>query len=275
MRVSQLQEPQVADFFSHIEIETKGAHKMRNILRKVRLFACYGLLAFFACLLVYSVILKAQNKPAFTFGKSIIWIVTDSMDNTIPANTFIMIEEVDTCDIHEGDIITFYSDDPDIQGKLNTHRVVTVLPETGDFETKGDNAKEIDETPAAAKKVIGRYVRNLSFLTAIGRVMVTGYGVAVIIAVFISLFGLMLLPELIAFIKNKMRTSTESKDALIEEAIRQEVLRLQAEHDAEANSERQNGSKNQIENTESEETLCEVSETQGEDAKITENMNEK
>ncbi len=123
-------------------------------------------------ILVFAVILIARNargEVTFLFGKSLIWVRTASMEPGIEAGSYILVERVRTEDIEVGDIITFRSDDPAIQGQLNTHRVTEILDGGTSFRTKGDNNPATDGYPVPADHVVARYVRNLTGLTGIGR----------------------------------------------------------------------------------------------------------
>ena len=57
---------------------------------------------------------KIRNKPAFIGNKAAVWILTDSMSDEIPENTYILVEKVSAKDIRVGDVITFTSDDPSL-----------------------------------------------------------------------------------------------------------------------------------------------------------------
>ncbi len=133
---------------------------------------------FFAVLLlvVGMMISKIGNRVFFLGNRATIWVMTDSMEDAIPAESYIQIRKADASEIREGDVITFYSDDPMLQGHLNTHRVVEIVDDGEAFITKGDNNVINDAYPARAEAVIGVYEKNLGFLTAAGRLFQTKIG---------------------------------------------------------------------------------------------------
>lgn len=144
---------------------------------------------FFATLLlvVGMFISKATGKVFFIFDRASVWVLTDSMEDEIPASSYIRIKRVDPAEIKEGDIITFYSDDPALKGSLNTHRVVGILEGGKEFETKGDNNLANDHYTAKADKVVGIYDGDAPLLTAFGRFFQTKIGLFSVFAFVIVL----------------------------------------------------------------------------------------
>ena len=92
------------------------------------------------------------------------------MEDTIPTGAHILIKKTAPEDIKKGDIICFYSEDPKIYGYPNTHRVIEdpIKTDSGyEYVTQGDFNPLKDEVTAKGDKLIGRYVMQLTFLTAI------------------------------------------------------------------------------------------------------------
>lgn len=86
--------------------------------------------------------------------------VGDSMNPTIKKGECIVIKNTDISDIHIGDVITFYSDDPQIYGYPNTHRVTDIVKNedgTREYVTKGDANEDEDMYTAKEGKIIGKY----------------------------------------------------------------------------------------------------------------------
>lgn len=120
-------------------------------------------------LALYIIMCRVKNKLPSFFGYSVVTIISESMKDTIPANTYILIKQTPASEIKEKDIITFYSIDPKILGALNTHRVVGI-EQNGDkyeFTTRGDNNLADDEYKVTEEKLVGRYVRTLGIMTAV------------------------------------------------------------------------------------------------------------
>lgn len=99
---------------------------------------------------------------------SVMNIISESMEPSIEKGTYVLIKRVPAEEVKEGDVICFYSSDPSIYGRPNTHRVVEE-PYTEDgklcFTTQGDNNLIPDKVPAYAEDLIGVWVKNLDGLT--------------------------------------------------------------------------------------------------------------
>lgn len=99
---------------------------------------------------------------------SVMHIISESMEPNIEKGTYILIKRVPPEDVKKGDVICFYSTDPTIYGRPNTHRVIEE-PSLQDgelfFTTKGDRNLAPDKEPARADCLIGVWVTNLDGLT--------------------------------------------------------------------------------------------------------------
>lgn len=120
-----------------------------------------------AVLIVGIIGAKLRGEVPRFFGFSVVNIISGSMGDEIPEGTYILIRKTDPAKIREDNIICFYSDDPDIKGYPNTHRVVKVIEgENGtEFVTKGDANPKEDPVTAKADKLIGKHVKNLEGMT--------------------------------------------------------------------------------------------------------------
>ncbi len=150
------------------------------------------LLVLLIALIVCIVSAKIKGKVPKVFGYSIVMITTESMGDTFPVGTYILIKETSPEDIKEKDIICFYSEDPNIYGHPNTHRVTKVIESDGKYEyiTKGDANAVEDNITAKGDKIIGRYVQKLEGLTWLtGAVKSQGMFV-VFIGMFIATAGI-------------------------------------------------------------------------------------
>jgi len=160
-------------------------------------------------------------------GKNIIpyhisWVMTESMEDTIPKESFVLIKDVNPKDIKENDIITFISEDPDIYGLLNTHRVIEIIGNNEEFVTKGDNNIVKDSYTVKAEKVTGIYVCNLPIISGFGRFYKTKYGFASVLLIFVVLF--VIWGKVV-----RKKYKEEDKEKAIQEAIKKEVERLEQE----------------------------------------------
>jgi len=93
------------------------------------------------------------------FGYSFLNVGTPSMEPAYAVGSVVITKKVDFKELAVGDVISFYSEDPAIYGKPNTHRIVSIG--NGEeskifFETKGDNNPVADRYKVYEDKVIGR-----------------------------------------------------------------------------------------------------------------------
>lgn len=171
--------------------------KKRSTLRLVSKIAFYSIFVIVLALVAMLFISKFTGKVFFVGNRTAVWILTDSMDDAIPPQTYILIEKADPADVKKDDIITFYSDDPVLGGSLNTHRVLEVIDGGKEFVTKGDHNIAKDEYTAKGDKIVGVYVDDIPFLTAIGRFFAKPYGLGITIGLIILLSIGVYLPELL------------------------------------------------------------------------------
>ncbi|MBR1724610.1 MAG: signal peptidase I, partial [Ruminococcus sp.] len=110
---------------------------------------------------IYVMVCAAEGKPVKVFGKSLLMVVTGSMEPSIRTGDFIVIESVDTSKLEVGDVISFYSEQSDIKGMLVTHRITEVTDDG--FITKGDANTVEDSIEVKSDKVAGKYVGKARF----------------------------------------------------------------------------------------------------------------
>lgn len=104
------------------------------------------------------------------FGYSVLHILSDSMEPTIERDSYILIRECGPEEVAKGDVICFYSTDPQILGYPNTHRVIEEpILENGEYRyvTQGDKGTVPDTHPAEGDRLIGLFVCELGLLTAV------------------------------------------------------------------------------------------------------------
>ena len=122
------------------------------------------------------IFLMSAGKQGSFFGYQVLRVLTGSMEPTIDENTCIIMKKVDVNQLKKGDIITFISEDPDIFGFYNTHRIYDVREDETSGEvyyiTKGDASSEPDPYPVYQNKVVGIYVKELPGGRIIGKVFV-------------------------------------------------------------------------------------------------------
>ena len=121
-----------------------------------------------ALLMVSILSAKIRGEVPSVFGYSVLHIVSGSMEPEIEEGTYILVKNESAENIRKGQIISFYSEDPDIYGFPNTHRVVEDPIRTGgeiEFVTRGDANSENDGVTAKGDRIIGVFVKEIGLLT--------------------------------------------------------------------------------------------------------------
>lgn len=119
------------------------------------------------CFSLYVAICTIAGRPVNVFGYSVLKVETGSMEPTLHVGDFIIAKTCDTGTLQEGDIISYYSKQPDIQGMLITHRIQTVCDD-GTFITIGDANVVSDSLPVTPDSILGVYVRKSEFYHWLG-----------------------------------------------------------------------------------------------------------
>ncbi len=120
-------------------------------------------------LIVFVLAAKANNQVPKIFGYGMLKLISGSMEPTYMTDEYILIETVDEGELEIGDVIAFYSTDPHIYGKINTHRIIDIDEETGEMTTKGDANMFRDSTTVTYDRVVGRVVTGLPVMTFLGK----------------------------------------------------------------------------------------------------------
>jgi signal peptidase I len=103
-----------------------------------------------------------QNRSTI-FGYKPFIVLSNSMEDVFQAGDIAISKEVDTSTLQPGDIITFYSIDPDSYGEVITHKIREVTTYEGEtaYVTYGTTTDSDDNYPALASQVIGEYQFSL------------------------------------------------------------------------------------------------------------------
>ena len=119
------------------------------------------------------VLLTTPGKPPQIMGYTALRITTGSMAPTYGIDTMVIVKETKASEIKEGDVISFYSTDPTLDGAVNTHRVVEVREENGvrTFVTKGDKNNVVDAYDVEEKYVIGKVIYSSKLLGKLSRLV--------------------------------------------------------------------------------------------------------
>jgi signal peptidase I len=208
------------------EQEESGIRRAANIITSIILIAAVIFTA-------YVMICAARHKAVDVFGKSVLKVVTGSMEPSINVGEYIVVEKVDNSALKKGDIISFYSEQTDIYGMLVTHRIVDIQ-EDGTFITKGDANNIEDSVAVKPDKIVGKYTGKARFF-----IWVNSFAsprkllmILVIIPVFaVFIYELKSLAKLGKKVSEAEKVSYEDRrQELIREAIEKEKQRLAEEN---------------------------------------------
>ncbi len=142
-----------------VESDNDGS-RTANIITTVILIAAVIFTA-------YVMVSSAHGKAVNVFGKSVLKVVTGSMEPSIHVGDYIIVEKTDTNSLKEGDIISFYSDQNDILDLLVTHRIVSVNSD-GTYVTKGDANPVSDSVTVRPERIVGKYTHKARFFIWVG-----------------------------------------------------------------------------------------------------------
>ena len=157
---------------------------------------------------------KLRGEVPKVFGYSVMHIISNSMGETIPEGSYILIKETDPEDIKKDDIICFLSDDPTIYGFPNTHRVVEepIITEGGiEFVTRGDANHGNDTVTAKSDRLVGRYVKTMGGLKSFSDMLDSG-GLITIMGVLLFAMSIIFLYSWLIKLKEETGATTTNSD---------------------------------------------------------------
>lgn len=146
-----------------MEIISKTGESRKSVVDIVSI-VIFVIVALFTA---YVMIMNVKGRPVSVFGYSVLKVMTGSMEPTIGTGEYIIVKGTDAKDLQVGDIITYYSEDPEVKDLLVTHRVLR-LNEDGTLITMGDANPVEDYIPVKPERVLGRFVCKARFFAIIG-----------------------------------------------------------------------------------------------------------
>lgn len=175
-----------------------------------------------------SVVLTPAGQVPQVLGYSVFRVMTGSMEPEIREDSLLVVKKTPPEDIAPGDVISFFSPDPMLEGAVNTHRVVRIEKENGriQFITKGDANVIEDAYPTDGSALVGRVVFK-------------SYGLGKTVRLLSNplVFGtIILLPLLVIMLMNLYRAVRIAADIAKkeeEEAVRQALEEIKAKQNAE------------------------------------------
>lgn len=193
--------------------------RKKNAVRAVFNTLFTVLIVAICILIALGVYSRVTNKNILPY--SALWVLTDSMEDTIPARSYILVKKADPEEIQVGDIITFLSRDAALGGSLNTHRVTEIIGAHDAFVTKGDRyGAAVDPQQVLPEDIRAVYVRNLPVLTFFGRVFTSSTGFVVCLLLILS-------GTIFWFCRYLLQTKRKLTKEEIDRLVREEVERLE------------------------------------------------
>ena len=168
--------------------------------------------------ILLTVVLTPKGEVPSIFGYTLFRVMTGSMEPAIQTDSLIIVKKTDVSEIMPGDIISFFSQDPSLDGAVNTHRVVSVEEtESGRyFVTKGDMNSVQDQYLTSENDVIGKVIFTSHALGV--AVHLLSNPLIFITLIVIPLFVILFM-NLIRTIRYTKRLMKEEEEAAVREAI--------------------------------------------------------
>lgn len=187
----------------------------------------YGIVNFISVVIIAAavvvlimVLLTKPGKPPSIGGFTLLRITTGSMVPTYDVDTMILVQETDPSQIREGDVISFYSSDPMLDGAVNTHRVVRIEKDGGQYvyTTKGDGNNVEDPYDVKSEYLVGKVIWSSVILGKISRLVSNPL---IFIPVILVPLAVILLSNFFQTISLACKIAKEEEEAAIREAVEQ------------------------------------------------------
>ncbi len=173
------------------------------------------------------IFLMSSGRHVSVAGYQVLRVLTSSMEPAIAENTCIIIKEYPAEQLKIGDIITFTSDDPQIQGYYNTHRIYDIVEDNGEtlYITKGDASPGVDAYPVHPQQVAGIFVKELPGGRILGKCFLALSDNRVYFLVIMLPLTLCLLSyfwQIVGLVTGRYDDTEEEEDAADEDEIAQQ-----------------------------------------------------
>lgn len=173
-----------------------------------------------AIMILLTVVMTKSGEAPNIFGYSVFRVLSGSMEPAIRTDSLVVVQRTEAENIREGDVISFYSRDPSLEGFVNTHRVVGVENSNGEitFTTRGDANQIADRYPVTSKDLIGKVVFVSLFLGKFVRLLSNPL---IFLPLIVIPLAVILLSNLIRTIKVTRKLVREEEEAAIREALKE------------------------------------------------------
>lgn len=164
------------------------------------------------------VLMTKPGKPPSILGYTALRITTGSMEPTYGIDTMILVKETDPAEIRVGDVISFYSSDPALDGAVNTHRVTEVTKEDDHYiyVTQGDANNIPDMYDVNSNFLIGKVVASSMVIGKISRLCANPL---IFIPVILVPLAIMLITNIVHTYKLAKKLAKEETEEAVRAAI--------------------------------------------------------
>ena len=166
------------------------------------------------------VLMTRQGEAPSIAGYTVFRVTTGSMKPTYDVDTLILVKKTDPSQIKVGDVISFYSADPALEGSVNTHRV-TAIEQDGDhwkYTTKGDSNNTVDQYGTDSDALIGKVVASSLILGKTARLVSNPL---IFIPVILIPLAIILISNIVQTVSLAGRIARDEEEAAVREALRQ------------------------------------------------------
>ena len=186
-----------------------------------------------AIVVLCTVVFTPSGETPNIVGYSFLRITTGSMVPTYEIDTMIVVKKTEPSEIKVGDVISFYSSDPALDGAVNTHRVTAIRRDGEEwvYTTRGD-ANNVDDTYEAYSRYLVGKVVGSSIL--IGKLSRLAANPLIFIPIILIPLAVILLGNLIRTLRLAGRIAKEEEAKAVQEAIREIREKQVAQQEAEA-----------------------------------------
>lgn len=166
------------------------------------------------------VLLTRPGEAPSIAGYTLFRITTGSMEPTYPVDTLVLVKKTDPSRIQTGDVISFYSSDPALDGAVNTHRVTGVQTDGThwSYKTKGDANNVEDAYGTGETELIGKVTGSSLFLGKLARLIVNPL---LFIPVILIPLAAMLVGNTIKTVKLAKQIAEDEEKKAIEEVLQE------------------------------------------------------
>ena len=168
------------------------------------------------CLVVFT---KQGETPSLG-GYTVFRITTGSMKPAYDVDTLILVKKTDPSEIQVGDVISFYSADPALDGAVNTHRVIAVEQggEEWNYTTQGDANNTPDQYGTDSRALIGKVVASSLVLGKLARLVSNPL---VFVPVILIPLAVILISNMVRTVRLAGKIARDEEEAAVREAIRE------------------------------------------------------